>query len=241
MHWDPGPYWDWDHYMELLGQQRPGPDATHSRMVSIAPYYGTNRPPLTDCGPDPCQVLPHQPASFVYLYTEPATGAPLIGDPAVRPGAGTTQIDDLRDKASSGQRFVVAERRAGWTAIWFGGAKAWYPDPDGANSAPARGRIIQPRPGLASIPLYGRAYPEAAAYPPLIPAQPVAALPYTIPAGQAYPAAEPVTSDYYYSTTIDGSAPAGRTVVRGSERYYPIEFNHRHAFVNAADVTIGFA
>ena len=123
MHWDPGPYWDWDHFMDLLGQQRPGPDATHSRMVSIAPYYGTNRPPLTDCGPDPCQVLPHQPASFVYLYTEPATGAPLIGDPAVRPGAGTTQIDDLRDKASSGQRFVVAERRAGWTAIWFGGAR----------------------------------------------------------------------------------------------------------------------
>ncbi len=241
MHWDPGPYWDWDHYMELLGRPSPSPGATHSRMVTIAPYYGTNRPPLTDCGPDPCLVLPNQPASFVYLYTEPATGAPLIGDPAVRPGAGTTQIDDLRDKASSGQRFVVAEQRAGWTAIWFGGAKAWYPDPDGTNSTPVQGRIVRPRTGLASIPVYGRAYPEAAAYPPFISAQPVAALPYTIPAGQAYPAGDPVTADYFYSTTVDGSAPGNRTVVRGSERYYAIEFNHRRAFVNAADVTVGFA
>ena len=176
----------------------------------------------------------------MYLYTEPATGAPLIGDPAVRPGAGTTQIDDLRDKASSGQRFVVAERRAGWTAIWFGGAKAWYPDPDGANSAPARGRIST-APRTRVDPAVRTRIPGGRRLSTAISAQPVAALPYTIPAGQAYPAAEPVTSDYYYSTTIDGSAPAGRTVVRGSQRYYPIDSNHRHAFVNAADVTIGFA
>jgi len=206
MHWDPGPYWDWDHYMELLGRPSPSPGATHSRMVTIAPYYGTNRPLLTDCGPDPCRVLPNQPASFVYLYTEPADGAPLIGDPALGPGVGTTEIDDVRDKASSGQRFVVAERRAGWTAVWFGGAEAWYPDPGGTNSAPARGRIVRPRDGLASIPVYGRAYPEAAAYPPFIPAQPVAALPYTIPSGQAYAAAEPVTGDYYDSTTVESDS-----------------------------------
>ncbi|HEY4990470.1 MAG TPA: hypothetical protein VII33_00125, partial [Nakamurella sp.] len=59
--------------------------------------------------------------------------------------------------------------------------------------------------------------------------------------GRRTPPPDPVTGDYYDSTTVDGSAQGDRTVVRGHERYYMIEFNHRQAFVKAADVTIGYA
>jgi N-acetylmuramoyl-L-alanine amidase len=238
MHWDPGPFWDWDHYLELLRGTPPGPARPDSPIVTIAPRFATNLPPLTDCDSTGCRSLPPQPTSFVPLHTQPADDAPLLGDPALAPGPGTTRIDDLRDKASSGQRFVVAERRPPWTAIWFGGQEAWFRDPGRSVGAPAHGRLARPRPGLTSIPVFGRPSPEPQAYPPGVPSQPLLRLPYTIPAGQAYVADAAVQADVYLARSVDGSLPADRTVVRGHARYYPIEYHHRLGFVRSADVTI---
>jgi hypothetical protein len=47
-----------------------------------------------------------------------------------------------------------------------------------------------------------------------------------------------VPAAYYYAKTIDGSLPGDHTVIRGQTRYYPIEFNHRHAFVKLSDVRV---
>ena len=75
-----------------------------------------------------------------------------------------------------------------------------------------------------------------AAFPPDIPTQTVAPLDATIQPGQAYVAAAPVASDYYRFKTVDGSEPGDGTLVHGETLYYPIEFNHRRAFVKVDDV-----
>jgi len=238
MHWDPGPYWDWDHYLQLLRDSPTRPAGPSSRIVVIAPRFATNRPPLTDCDPEPCRSLPEQPASVVPLRTGPSDDAPLLGDPALGPDPGTTRVDDLRDKASVGQRFVVARRLGEWTAIWFGGQEAWFRDPGRSVGAPAHGRIARPRQGLASVPVFGRPLPEPEAFPPGVPVPPAVPLPYAVPAGQAYVAGAPVRGDYYVARSVDGSLPGDRTVVRGHARYYPIEYNHRLGYVRAEDVTV---
>ena len=46
-----------------------------------------------------------------------------------------------------------------------------------------------------------------------------------------------ITTDYYYATTYDDSAPDDHTDVVGKDTYYEIWFGHRMAFVRAADVT----
>ncbi|MGF1427994.1 N-acetylmuramoyl-L-alanine amidase [Kitasatospora sp. LaBMicrA B282] len=232
MHWDPGTFWDWAHYLELLGapldpgtDQPPVPGGT----VTIAPPFdGSNEPPVND--------MAARPENFVYLRTAPAADAPLIA------GAGQ-DASDWHDKAVTGARYVVAEERDDWTAIWYGGQKCWFFNPGGHTARTDRdpGLLLTPRPGLVSIPVYGRAYPEAAAYRPypgIANPPAVVALDATIAAGQAYPAAAttPEPGQFYYDQNINGDAPDDRTLVVGKETYYPIRFNHRLAFVKASDV-----
>jgi N-acetyl-anhydromuramyl-L-alanine amidase AmpD len=245
MHWDPGPFWDWDHYMELLGappgevgaseaRRLPKPGAT----VVISPGFAGNTPPVTSCDSSGCQQLPAQPANFVELHTGPSPDAPLLSEPALHPdgSAGTTEINDWGDTAVSGQSFVVAAREGDWTAIWYGGRAAWFENPGGTKTATVHGGLtVTPR-GDSPVAVYGRAYPEAAAFPPDVPTQTVAPLDATIQPGQAYVAEAPVASDYYRFKTVDGSQPGDGTLVRGETRYYPIEFNHRRAFVKVDDV-----
>ncbi|HEX5418296.1 MAG TPA: N-acetylmuramoyl-L-alanine amidase [Chloroflexota bacterium] len=210
MHWDPGPFWDWAHYMALLGAPiKPSTDPTPG-IVTIAPTFSTNlQMVLPQCDPDhpekPCpDFVPLQPSNLVQLHTAPSTDAPLISDPALAkievPGSGTTEIDDWGDTAVTGQKFAVAETRGDWTAIYFGGQKAWFYNPRGTNTLPASGSLITPRPGLNSIPVYGVAGGGGTA------------LPYRIPAGQSY---------------VVGDNLGG---------YYEIFFNHRVAFVSANEV-----
>jgi len=247
MHWDPGPFWDWDHYMELLGappgareagtskaRHLPEPGAT----VVISPGFAGNTPPVTSCDPSDCKQLPAQPSNFVELHTGPSPDAPLLSEPALHPdgSAGTTKINDWGDTAVTGQSFVVAGRDGDWTAIWYGGRAAWFENPGGTKTATVHtGLTVTPRRD-SPVAVYGRAYPEAAAFPPEIPSQTVAPLDATIQPGQAYVAEAPVASDYYRFKTIDGSQPGDGTLVRGETSYYPIEFNHRRAFVKVDDV-----
>jgi hypothetical protein len=93
--------------------------------------------------------------------------------------------------------------------------------------------LVTPRSGLASIPVYGRAYPEATAYPQEIEPQEIVSLQYAIPAGQIYVARELIDADYYWSPT-----QSTRALVRGNTPYYTIFFNHRLAYVRASDVDI---
>jgi len=251
MHWDPGPFWNWSHYMDLLGAT-PGGGGTAivgGEITIDPPFTSANEPTVTGCSSGTCA---KQPVSFVYLRTSPSSSASLIGD-SVLGGKGmangSTQAADVTDKAVAGQSFVVAGVQGDWTAIWYGGQKAWFYNPGGVNAV-ANGNtarhVVTPA-GSSAVPVYGRAYPEASAYPSVIAdvadqdTQIVAPLGYTIPAGQSYVADDPVTSDYYYAKNIDQSAPGDQTLVKGTTVYYPIRYNHRLGFVKASDVTVGAA
>lgn len=239
MHWDPGPFWDWNHYMSLVGAKTK--TAKASPIVQINPYYGTNRQIVDACGTT--TPLPSQPTSFVWLRTAPNSSAPLISDPGLHPDGspGTVQSCDWGDKASAGQQYVVAGSKGSWTAIWTDGMKAWFYNPASALTAtPVRGWIVKPR-TKAGAPVYGRAYPEQAAYKKYggnIPYQDVEPLPYTLAKGQAAVYGGPTPTDYYYAKTINSTLPDDHTDVVGSNRYYEVQIGHRIGFVMAKDVLL---
>ncbi|MFJ1756688.1 N-acetylmuramoyl-L-alanine amidase [Kitasatospora sp. NPDC088134] len=236
MHWDPGTFWDWSHYLELLGAPlRTVPTAGRPAVggtVTVAPAFdATNEPPVNGTA--------DRPENFVYLRTRPDPDAPLIN-------GGSQNAADWTDKAVAGAHYVVADVSGEWTAIWYDGQRAWFHNPSGRSAVPDTrpGRtLLTPRAGLSSIPVYGRSYPEPTAYRPhpAITPQPVQPLSASVPAGQSYVAlsALPVRSDYYYARNIDGSAPDDRTLVVGCDAYFPIRYNHRLAYLRSSDVDGG--
>jgi N-acetyl-anhydromuramyl-L-alanine amidase AmpD len=240
MHWDPGPFFDWSHYMNLLrGADGNDSDPKNAAILEIAPNFQTNKPAMTYCYTSTnCTTVPEQSASFVYLYTAPRFDAPLLSNPFI--SAPGSRANNWANKAVAGQLFYRADHQGDWDAIYFSGQKAWLYNPHGVNTKSGRGVVITPKAGLASIPLFGRAYPEAAAYPPEIRPQAIVPLtPYAILAGQRYVAEGPFPSSYYfsptYTSTVEGS---NKRVVVGQTLYYQVSYNHRFAYVRASDVDV---
>lgn len=239
MHWEPAAFWNWQYFMTLMGQPahpNTGPD---SPLVTIAPNWATNQPPVSDCRSGNCIDLPKQPANFVYLRTNPSDSAPLLVDPALNP-SGTTRIDDWSAKATYGQQFAVAKREGNWIGIWYGNQIGWLQAATQApNAYPTKGSYITPKAGLTSIPVYGRAYPEASAYNGTpVPVQAVVPLQYIISANQRYATTGPVPADYHTVGSFSGTQPGDQTLIVGQDRYLQIQFNHRIAYVKASDVTV---
>jgi hypothetical protein len=234
MHWDPGPYWDWGHYFDLLGAPLRSWARQSTGLVTIKPDFATNRPGFTGC--DTAGVAcTLRGSSAVILHTEPRDDAPLLQDLGLHPNGSpsTMGVSDVGSRASTGQQYAVAEIQGDWTAIWYLGQKGWF---RGDAAVPALGQVVTPKPGLATVPVYGRAYPEAEAYPAGIPAQALTPLQYTFAAGQKYVAGPVLPSEYYWATTFD---PSTHVVVRGKTKYVQIQFGHRVAYVNTDDVVIG--
>ena len=239
MHWDPGPYWNWVHYFELMGAPLHPADAQHTQLVTMTPDWETNMPAFLGCTGAATNPCPLRSSSSVILRSAPSASAPLVVDVGLHPnGAPSTMfISDHGARAAAGQTYAVAEVRGDWTAIWYLGQKAWFLNPPGAPTAVrAAGLMVTPKAGLASIPVYGRAYPEPAAYPPNIPVQAIVPLQYTLHAGERYAVGQLVPSEYYRAVTFNCSGAGDCTVVRGQLRYYQIQFGHRIMFVKEGDV-----
>ncbi|MGW7365030.1 N-acetylmuramoyl-L-alanine amidase [Streptomyces sp. NPDC054841] len=237
MHTDPGPYWDWAHYFALLGRPFVPSGGPYSAAVTIRPDYAQHQPFYTSCLKPGDSCAPHG-SGAVRLHTAPDESAPLVKDVGQRPGGGdsTNGVNDTGARASTGQRYAVAERSGDWTAIWYLGQKAWFLNPRTQPTAvAARAAVLTPREGLAEVPVYGRAYPEASAYPAGVPVQAVTPLPYKLLAGQKYVVGDRTPGEYYFATAFDTT---GHRVVRGKEMYYEIQFGHRIAFVKASDVRV---
>ncbi|WP_329129335.1 N-acetylmuramoyl-L-alanine amidase [Streptomyces sp. NBC_01476] len=237
MHTDPGPYWDWGHYMELLGAPIHATAGSWGGIVTIDPDYETNQPVYTGCvtAGDTC---PAHGSAAVRLYSAPSQDAPLVRDIGLHgaTGASTTGVNDMGARATAGQQFAVAGRQGDWTAIWYLGQKAWFHNPRRDPTAVnALGLVITPKKGLDTIPVYGRAYPEASAFPAGVPVQSLTPMPYTVPAGQRYVVGGAVHGEYYYAVTFD---PASHQVVRGKQLYYEIQLGARIEYVRADDVTL---
>ncbi len=236
MHWDPGPFWDWAHYMELLGASiNPSGGDNGGNIVTIRPNFTTNIQSVLDCEGDTA-VAP-QPSSFVYLRTAPSADAPYITNPYL--SGDPLCANNWGDKASTGQMFYRFATEGDWDGIYFGGGQAWFYNPGhNTNTVPGNGTLVTPKAGQASIPVYGRAYPEASAYPPGTSYQAVVPIGlYSIPAGQIYVAFGPFKSDYYWAPTYAPTLEeSDHVVVEGQTEYYQIFFNHRFVFVMASDV-----
>ncbi|MFJ5533049.1 N-acetylmuramoyl-L-alanine amidase [Streptomyces sp. NPDC093261] len=237
MHTDPGPYWDWRHYFELLGRPFHTTAGPRGGLVTILPDYSANQPVYTGCTTPGAPCAAHG-SSEVRLYSAPDENSPLIKDIGLYPKGNDSTIDvnDVASRASTGQRYAVADRDGDWTAIWYLGQKAWFHNPKGRRTAVnASGLVVTPRAGLTDIPVYGRAYPEKEAYPDGVPVQSVSPLPYRLPAGQRYVIGDRVPGEYYYAVTF---TPDSHRVVVGKDLYYEIQFGHRVEFVRAADVQV---
>lgn len=239
-HYDPATYWNWPHFMDLLGVKDEQPaTGADSGIVTIAPPFEGNEQPVRSCDPGgQGTLLPAQGTNFLYLRSAPSDDAPLIGDPVLHPdgGAGTPQICDWSSKALSGRSFALAGSQGEWTAIWYGGTKGWFRNPGGALTEPGAGRLLEPASGLDSIPVYGVAYPEPEAFPPTIPVQEIRPLQYRIAAGQRYTATDVLPGQYYYARFDGAEVPDNHTLVVGDRRYALINFNYRHAYVDLNDV-----
>jgi len=237
MHTDPGPYWDWQHYFTLLGHPFSGSAKAVGGLVTVLPDFTANRPAYTGCVTAGKACAVHG-SSEVRLYSAADEKSALIKDIGLRPGGGASTIDvnDIGSRVSTGQRYAVADRDGDWTAIWYLGQKAWFRNPQKQPTAvSATGLVITPRKGLTEIPVYGRAYPEAKAYPAGVPVQSVSPLSYKLLAGQRYAVGDKVPGEYYYAPTFE-TAP--HKVVVGKDMYYEIQFGHRVAFVRAVDVQV---
>ena len=211
MHWDPGPYWNWERYFQLLG----APLNSHAAdgavdLVRIVPGFDDNIQPLMSCTTTgvPCEP---QGTNFVYLHQAPSQTAPYINDIALRPNGApaTTRVSDIGARAQAGLTFAVAERQGDWTAIWFNGVKGWFHNPASDPTAiPVKGSYVVPKAGLAKVPVYGRAYPEASAYPAGIPVQALAPLQYAFTPGQRYAVGDlTVPTNYYRAVTYSLDTP----------------------------------
>ena len=239
MHWDPGPFWDWEHYMELVGAPIEPDRSGRSDVVTVAPGFDDNQQLVTHCEDD--GTCDPQGSNFVYLHTAPSKDAPLVKDIGLRPnGAHSTRhVSDIGARAAAGHKFLVAKRSGDWLGVWYLGEIAWMHSPKTDPVVlPSQGSVVVPA-ADDEVPVYGRAYPEASAYPEEITPQEIVPLQYSIKPGQAYVVGDDdLTADYYYAKTFNDSIPGDHTVVVGEDEYYQIWFGHRIAYVRAADVEI---
>ena len=243
-HWDPGPFWDWNHYMQLLGA--PLKAGSNPNILQINPDFATNPHTLAaSCTKSDCTDLPSQASNFVWVRQAPSLDAPLIQDPATvndsnnspDPGHGTRLANDWGDQAVTGERFYVIARQGDWDQVWFGGQKGWIYNPSGASGQAGDGIVIRTRTDRGNlIPVYGGAFPEIQAYPNNVVPPGSDSLGY-IQGGQTYVATGLVSSDFY-NASYDAKSPADNPVVKGKTKYYQIFFNHRLAFLSADDVEV---
>ena len=245
MHWDPGPYWDWEHYFELLGSPILPAPKPNSSVVTVAPGFDDNIQPVTGCVAPSTSPCAPQGTNFVYLYSQPDLASPLVTDAGLKDGGApsTTNVSDYGARAAAGQQLVVQEVLGDWTKVWWLGADAWVYNPQTSRTLiPSQGQVVTPA-STTPVAVYGRAYPESSVYPAGIPVQVVSPLAqYSIQPGQQFVLADAeIETDYYRATTFNClGEPAKPDCVQvlGAEKYYEIWFGHRIAYVKAADVTV---
>ena len=238
--WDPGPYWDWEHYMQILGAPIRGHGNKHtSNIVTVKPGFADNQRVLEGCyGAGP--TCPAFGTNYVDVRTAPSDTAPLV--------EGSTElVSDRNARAVAGHQFYVADRQGDWLQVWWDGLEGWIKSPKkDPTVVPSQGEVVEAA-GAGPVTVYQRAYPEEAAYagtPVPYQGQPTLAgadnkTPITLQPGQQYVLADKtVPTDYYYAKSFDNSLPGDKTVVTGQQKYYQVWVGHRFGYVKAEDVRV---
>jgi len=174
---DPGPRFDWGHLFTLMDAELAPPADDYGRAIAFVPALATNTQPVRQCATLGlgCADLGRQQVNFVPLRTAPQDTAPLLSDAGlhVNGAAGSADLADSGDKAVAGQVFAVAQRQAGWTAIWYGGQLGWFKDSPGLTRT-VRMPLVTPAPGVSQVDVYT----DPAGEPDQL---------YTLGAGESYP------------------------------------------------------
>ncbi|WP_137989897.1 N-acetylmuramoyl-L-alanine amidase [Streptomyces vilmorinianum] len=233
LHWDAGPYWDWNHYMSLLGAPQGDKGAggllKAGQVVRVVPPFTTaNQPKLTTGG----NAVPARPSNFGYLYTSPSTSATTLKDPYF--SSLWSEGSNYGNKVRAGGSYVVADAQYNWTAIWYAGQKAWFYNPGGQYTVPVTGATtVKVKSGLTSAKIYGRSFPETAAYTAAgleAPGDENASLTkFSLAAGHAYVKAGPAVKG------DDWFGGAQKNVI-GSTMFVPIRFHHKVTWVKQSDI-----
>lgn len=233
MHWDPGPYWNWERYFQHMGAPlRAGTTGRAPKVgdvVRILPDFDTNTQLIDG--------TPRTGVNFVYLYTEPSKDADLVTDAGIKDAPSTTQVADIGARAAVGCDYVVAKVEGEWLAVWYLGALAWLHNP---KSSPAvrvvnKGRKVTVK--GASAQTFGRALPEASAYSDPEDVQEITPLLYTLGEGQQYALLDDdVPTDYYKAKTFSLDTPDDHVNISGETKYYLISLGHRQGYVLADEV-----
>ncbi|MDV9190962.1 N-acetylmuramoyl-L-alanine amidase [Streptomyces sp. SR27] len=233
LHWDAGPYWDWNYYMSLLGAPQGDKGAggllRAGQVVRVVPPFTTANQPKLTTG---TTTATPRPANFGYLYTSPSTSATTLKDPYFT--SLWSEGSNYGNKVRAGGSYVVAESRTDWTAIWYAGQKAWFYNPGGQYTVPVSGATtVKVKAGLNSTNVFGRAFPDTAAYTAAGLAAPgdenAFLTKFTFAAGQSYVKAGPaVKGDDWFGS-------AQRNVV-GSTLFVPIRFHHKITWVKQSDI-----
>ena len=247
MRTDPGPFWDWQHYMALLDAPIAGQETgqlehrpfTRGEVVTVKSNVDFTSEQVTGCQGFLADICGEAKPNFVYVRQAPDDQAPLVSDPGLEPdgAASSTALDDVGARAVDGEQLVVTATSGDWLGVDWLGRTGWIKNgPTSQNVVPTPTSVLLAtvRPGLVSAPLYGRAYPERSAYPSGVPYRQVASLPYRIPTGQSYVVADTDVPTDYASASYAGVV----TPVTGHDVYDEVWFGHRLLFVRAADVTL---
>ncbi|MFB7516005.1 N-acetylmuramoyl-L-alanine amidase [Streptomyces sp. NPDC056144] len=243
MHWDAGPFWDWNHYMSLLGAPTGAGQAggllKAGQLVRVVPPFNTANQQAMKYyekvnGVSVTKTSAVLPVNFGYLYTQPvADQTKALTDPYL--SENWQYGNNWANKVRAGGTYVVASATNDWTQIWYGGQKAWFYNPGGQYTSVVKDttkRVLKAASGKTPL-IYGRSYPETSAYAAYGLTAPTDnpnyLSKYAFGSGAAYVKAGPaVKGDDFF-----GSA---QTNVVGTDMYIPIRYNHRMAWVKAADV-----
>jgi hypothetical protein len=211
-HMDPGPFWNWQTFYALLGVQvYTGGNPLDSTIVTVAPVWQLNKQPVTGCFPDEanqCANTSTKPTSIAYVHTAARLDSPLVSDPILGPG--TTDLGNEVAKVYYGQKFVRISHQVTldgiWYQVYYNGNAGWILSPwTDPTIFGGSGQYVTPKPGRSSVPVYGRAYPQASTYPADFAGPATVPLPYTVAAGQKYTVAQSdVLTQYYNDDTING-------------------------------------
>ncbi len=245
-HMDPGPFFNWELFYQLLGVSVSHGNPLSAQVVTVAPTWQLNAQPVTGCFPDEadqCANTSTRPTSIVYVHTQPKAGSPLVSDPLL--GAGTTDIGNEVAKVYYGQQFVARTHQVATDGIWYqidyDGQMGWIFSPwTDPTIFAGSGTFVTPRLGLSSIPVYGRAYPQASTYPAGFTGPSNSSLDYRIPAGQRYVVTQSnALTQWYNNATINNSQPYDHVVFTSTDpndQYLAIQFYGRYMYVKRSDV-----
>jgi len=212
-HVDPGPYWLWDYYFSLIHKQGV-PFAANSHDKHIFTLHpATDKRPFNKNGTE-------TPANFnfFYLYNGPSTASGLI------PTADSSDVTDVRDNVGPdvSYYYIAKVKDAAGTGDTM--YEIWYGEEDSTHFATAKLAWLAVPPDTA------------------VKGQGTAVQLVANSTGNAEVYGRPVTDEKYHigDASSDSVFVSAYTVIeyQTTNQWYEIDFNHRQAWVPAAEVTV---